>query len=177
MENIQTNRLILKEIKIEDAEQIYKLFSDKELLKYTDNDIHKTIKDTKELIGIYQKEQKTGKSFRWAIWLKKTNNIIGILSIYHINRKHKFATIGSFLDRNYQKNGFMPEARLATINYAFNKLKLNRLEAQVFVKNMYSIKMLEKLGFKKEGRLRQNFMINNKLEDSFMYSILIVPNK
>ncbi len=153
MENIQTKRLILKEIEIKDAEQIYKLFSDKDLLKFTDNDIHKTIDDTKKLIKKYQKEFESEKSARWAICLKKKNEIIGVLSIYHIDKKHKFATIGSLLDKNYQKNGFMSEARLATIDYAFNFLKLNRLEAQVFVKNIPSIKMLEKLGFQKEGRL------------------------
>jgi len=172
MTTLTTDRLELKKIEKKDYEQIFKLFSNKKLLKYTDNYPHKTIEDTHKLIQKWNKELIEQKSIRWSIWNKKDNIIIGIISIYDINTKHKFASIGSFLDDDYQRRGLMPEARMATVDYAFNILKINRLEAQVFVGNKPSIKMLEKLGFKKEGKLRQNFMIDNKLEDSFVYSIL-----
>jgi len=170
MDILTTNRLMLKSIKAEDREQFYKLFSDRKLLKYTDNEPHKTIKDTQLLIKKYHEEEKEGQSIRKAIYLEK--KYIGIISIYHINKKHKFATIGYLISEEYQNKGIMTEACFAIIKYIFNNLPINRIEAQVFVKNIASIKILEKLGFQKEGRLRQNFMINNKLEDSFMYSIL-----
>ncbi len=161
---------MLKSIKTDDKDQLYKLFSDKELLKYTDNNVHATINDTKLLIKKYQKEEQKGDSIRKAIYLK--NKIVGVISIYHIDKKHKFATIGYLINGESQNKGIMTEVCFTIIKYIYNNLPINRIEAQVFVKNIASIKILEKLGFQKEGKLRQNFMINNKLEDSFMYSVL-----
>lgn len=169
---LETERLQLRKIIADDYQEVFKLFSDKELLKYTDNRLHNTHEDTKKLLKKFEDDFTKDKAVRWVIYHKNDKKIIGLISIYQIDRYHKFATLGSFLCRKYQKKGLMPEARKATIKYAFDMLGLNRLEAQVFEKNIPSIKMLEKLGFQKEGLLRENFMINNKLENSYMFSLI-----
>ncbi len=172
MNQILTKRLKLRNITLNDTNQIFELFSDKNLLKFTDNVIHKTLNDTLLLIEKYKKESKNNKSIRLVICLKDSDNIIGFLSIYNIDWTHKFASVGCFLSKKHQKNGFMIEAYSLVITHSFNNLKLNRLEAQIFVENTASINLFTNLSFIKEGRLRQNFMINNKLEDSYMYALL-----
>ncbi len=169
---LKTERLILREISIEDKNEIFNIFSDKNILKYTDNEIHKDINDSISLIEKYKRELKNGESYRWAVCLKTDGKLIGTVSLYHIDYKHKFATIGSILLSEFQRKGIIPEAQKATFDFAFNILKLNRLEGQVYTENFPSIKKLEKLGFEREGKLRQNFVINKKFCDSYMYSLL-----
>ncbi len=169
---IKTQRLALREIKLKDTKQIFTLFSCPETIKYTDNKLLTTLEDAQKLIVKYKQEFKDHKSIRWAVLHQKKSEIIGLVSLYHIDKTHQFASIGSLLKPAYRRKGIITEAQRAVFRYAFTQLNLNRLEGQMFVGNTASIAKNEKLGFVREGRLRQNFMINNKLEDAYIYSLL-----
>jgi len=112
------------------------------------------------------------KSVRWGVCIKKRNKIVGVISLYNLDEKHKFVSNGSIIKPDFQNNGLMTEALNAVSNFAFKKLDINRIEAQTFVDNAKSVKYLTKAGFKLEGRLRQNFMIEKSLRDSYIYSLL-----
>jgi len=169
---IETERLALKHITQYDSQGIFQLYSQAENIKFSDNDILSTEKEAKELICNLQKEFEKKNSIHWKISLKNCTEIIGVVSLYHIDWKHKFASTSSILKPSYRRKGIISEAQSAIFCYAFKALDLNRIEVQLFVENHASIAKNEKLGFVKEGRLRQNFMINNKLEDSYIYSLL-----
>lgn len=171
-EVLHTKRLILRKITNGDVQYIFKIFSDNNILKYTDNNLHKDLSDSLLLIKKYNEELKTGMRFSWGICLKNSNSIIGLVSLYHIDYKHKFANILNILSAQYQRKGIISEALQVIFEFAFNKLKMNRLEAQIFTENYPPIKQLEKLGFKQEGLLRENFLISGKLRNSYMYSLL-----
>ena len=66
----------------------------------------------------------------------------------------------------------MKEALSAILEFSLKKSNLNRIEAQVYVENHRSVKLLQKLGFAKEGRLRENFLISGKFEDAYIFSLI-----
>ncbi len=167
---IKTQQLVLKPISIEQTNELHKIYSNKEVQKHTDNEITISENDTKNLIVFFNKKAVNNTLIFLGIFFK--NKLIGTIKIYHINFKHSFASLGILLDKDYWHKGIMQEALIPFFDYYFNKLNFNRIEAQTFVENYAAIKLFEKLGFKNEGRLRQNFLILGKFEDSYLFSML-----
>jgi ribosomal-protein-alanine N-acetyltransferase len=171
-ERLTTNQLILKEINKKCVNDVFELYSDYEVIKYTDNNQHTSVEDSEKLIDYFQAGYKKQELIYWGISLKSSDKIIGALGFYHIDWKHKFTATGNLLAKKYWNQGIMSEAQSAIVNFGFNKMKLHRIEAQIFVGNIPSYKMFEYLNFKREGILRENFLIEGKFEDSYMYSML-----
>ena len=171
-EKIITGRLEGVEITLENKEDIFRIFSNPESIKYTDNELHHSIADSEKLILKYREELFNETAIRWGIKLLGSSEIIGVTGFYHIDFKHRFATVGSVMSEQFQGKGLMPEMQKASFQWAFEHLKLNRIDGQCFVRNVYSIRFLEKLGFVCEGRLRQNFLIDGIFEDSYIYGLL-----
>jgi len=104
---------------------------------------------------------------------KVTNNIIGRCGLHNWNREHNRAEIGyNISSEEHKRKGLMTEAVSAIIDYGFNELNLNRIEALVGCKNIPSIKIIEKQLFVREGLLRQHCLVGEEYEDSILFSIL-----
>jgi len=87
--------------------------------------------------------------------------------------EHKRAEIGYVMEEeSFKKQGLMSEAVSVIIDYGFNKMNLNRIEALVGIDNVASLRLMEKYNFIKEGILRQHLHISDKYEDSVLYSKL-----
>jgi len=119
-----------------------------------------------------KKKEKTDYSF--GIDLLEEKRIIGGIGIHHVDSYQKTATVGYWLGEEYWNRGYGSEALNAVINLGFRKLKLNRLEASVFVGNPSSGKLLEKFGFKREGLKRQSVRCkaDGKIKDEYVYGLL-----
>ena len=98
-------------------------------------------------------------------------NIIGIIGFNNFTKRHK-ANIGFDLQSESWNKGIMTEALSAVLNFGFNQLEINRIEAEVMPGNENSEKLLLKLNFKKEGVLRQWMFWNDKHYDMSMFSLL-----
>ena len=92
---------------------------------------------------------------RWGITRKDENKLIGSCGYYGFHTWNKRASIGYELARTHWRQGIMTEALGAIIEFGFGKMELNRIEAVVMPENTASIKMLEVLGFRKEGLLEE----------------------
>ena len=104
---------------------------------------------------------------------KTTNSIIGRCGLHNWNIEHKRAEIGYVMeDENYKQKGLMSEAIKAIIEYGFNKMNLNRIEALVSTENIPSLKLLKKFKFNKEGVLKQHYKTEDRFENSALFSIL-----
>jgi len=167
----ETNRLKLIKYSARYAHDSFLLYNDEEVMKWAGPDTHKTIDDTLLFIKSVTEASADGKIIFWAVQLKENNKIIGDISLQPDN-KHKFASVGTFLSKEYWQQGIMTEAMQPVLWFAFNKLNFNRIEAQIYSEHIASIKLYKKLGFKKEGLLRQNFLIDGAFKNSIMYSLL-----
>lgn len=167
----ETQRLRLIKYSARFAQDSFSLYSDKEVMKWAGPDPHKSIDDTLLFIKSITEASAEGKMIFWAVQLKENNKVIGDISLQP-DIKHKFASAGTFLSKEYWEKGIMTEAMQSVLWFAFKKLELNRIEAQIYSEHIASIKLYKKLGFKKEGLLRQNFLIDKTFKDSIMFSLL-----
>ena len=169
---LESDRLVLKEVALDQRKRFFEIFSDREVLRYTDRSLTKTIDEAVIFLKNchYRAEQKL--HFFFGLYRKGDNLLLGILSLYHIDLKHSFASLGILLAKEFWRQGFMSEALLCFMEFYFIQLGFNRLEAQSFVDNKPAVGFFEKLKFKNEGILRENFNIEGKYENSILFSML-----
>ncbi len=113
------------------------------------------------------------REFSYGIYEPDSLYLIGMISLYSIKRiPFSSAFIGYSIDEQYSGRGITSDAVLHVMRFAFNTLRLNRLEAYVAPGNVASIRVLEKAGFEKEGLLRKLLYINGEWVDHFIYAAL-----
>jgi [ribosomal protein S5]-alanine N-acetyltransferase len=168
---INTERLNLREIKQDDAESIYKLLSNPEVIKHDSFELFTNIKQAEDLIKCFSDEYKQRSSIFWGICLKNESEIIGFCKC-EIEIPEVRAEFGYDLRHEYWNMGIMTEALDSIIEFTFNTIDVNRIEALVSTKNNGSIRVLEKLGFIKEGILRERSCFRGSYHDMAMLSIL-----
>jgi ribosomal-protein-alanine N-acetyltransferase len=119
-------------------------------------------------------KDKKGKSYEFAIELKEEKKYIGGFGLSKIDKYQGTATIGYWMNSKYHGKGYGSEALNAILNFAFNKLKLRRINAGVFVGNPSSGKLLEKFGAKQEGLKRKGGVCeaDGKIKDDLVYGLL-----
>jgi ribosomal-protein-alanine N-acetyltransferase len=124
-----------------------------------------------KLLDWFSSRFNEGLGIRWGIALKGKSKIIGTIGFNNYTKKHR-ANIGYDLKSSYWNKGYMTEALQAAIEFGFNVLDINRIEAEVMQGNVISERLLKKLNFKREGVLRQWMLWNEQYYDMTMYSLL-----
>lgn len=119
----------------------------------------------------------SGDHMRWGIALPEAPDVlIGTCGFHAYDQTNHTAEIGYDLAEEYQRKGYMSEALEGIIEYGFSVLQLHRISAVVSIDNVPSEKLLEKLGFKREGILRDKHFFRGKYYDHTLYSLLETDN-
>jgi len=114
--------------------------------------------------------------FSLGITELETGEKLGSIGIKIVNHEAKIGEVGFMMKPSAQGKGYASEALSLVKVYALEELRLNKLSAICSVNNAGSFKLLEKLGFEREGCLRQNTLINNKLVDDYLYGLCLASN-
>ena len=141
---LKTERLTLRELEINDEKEIFTLRSDSEINKYLDRQICNTIDDARNFIDKIVK----GDSLYWAITLSNQNILIGTICLFGFSDENCKCELGYELSTHFQGQGIMKEAVVKVIEYAFNTIKVKKIEAFPHMNNLSSIKLLEKFSFR-----------------------------
>ncbi|MDL4841844.1 GNAT family N-acetyltransferase [Aquibacillus rhizosphaerae] len=165
--------LYLKILDISDANDLFELTSRSRAhlrtwLPWVDET--KDVEDSKIFIQSSLERLPKNNGFTTGIWYK--NELAGVISFHEINWKNHSTSIGYWLGEGFTGNGIMLRSTKALIKYAFNELKLNRIEIRCATDNIKSKAIPEKLGFVKEGVLRQSENLPSGFVDHFVYAIL-----
>lgn len=168
---LHSERLDLIEINESHLHDLFILFGDENVVKYYNLLPFENENQGKRLLELYQKRILEQTGIRWGIALKGTQNIIGTVGFNSYTENHR-ATIGYDLQYKYWNRGYIKEAIKVVVEYGFNQLKINRIEAEVMHENIVSEIVLQKLNFKKEGVLRDWMHWNEKYYDMSMFSLL-----
>lgn len=171
-EKLITDRLILRILTPEVYDYIYQNFSPVEQMKFLGLSSEEELATEK---GKYDKGLSMfNKSFRvFQLIDKSSEKIIGWCGYHTWYVDHNRAEIGyGLFDDAFKQKGFMSEALLPIIEYGFVTMKLHRIEAFAASYNIPSLKLLGKMNFKKEGVLREHYFVNDRMEDSVVYSLL-----
>ncbi|HEX7736914.1 MAG TPA: GNAT family protein [Ktedonobacteraceae bacterium] len=167
-----TKRLRLRQIQLDDADDLFTTFSDEEVMEFYGHLPHKSVEDSRELIRQQHKWYAQHEGIRWGITLKGDDKVIGSCGFYLFDMESRHAETGYELNRAYWRQGIVSEAMSAILNYAFNELELLRIEAVVDDVNERSKGMLRKLGFTHEGTLRKRFYFRGRLLDEHFFGLL-----
>ncbi len=171
---LETSRLVLRQFVRADSKDIYEIRSNRDVMEYMDMDPLKSIEGAEKLVVSVIDDFTSKKAITWAITQKENDDLIGYVSFWRLINEHYRTEIGYALSSEYWRNGFMKEALTESIKFAFEKSGLHSIERNVNPKNLLSIKVLEKLEFKKEAYFKENFFHNGKFLDSVIYSLLEV---
>ncbi|WP_026692064.1 GNAT family N-acetyltransferase [Peribacillus kribbensis] len=141
-----------------------------------DNDYY-TLETKRKYISDSIKQREEDKSYSFGIFLKDHGILIGDVSLFRVARGPlQRCLLGYSLDEEYNGRGFTTEAVSIAVDYAFNRLKLHRIEAGVMLSNPGSMRVLEKAGFQREGIEKKGVKINGQWEDHQIFALLSDTN-
>ena len=167
-------RIILRPLKFSDAKDIYSNIKDKRI---AENTIRTPwpykLEDTQRFIRKMRRTWPSGKNFAFGIELKDKKEVIGCIILYDVDFKNKNTEISYWLGPKYWNQGIVTEGVKLVLNFAFRKLKLHRIWANVFSDNPDSQKVLKKVGFKKEGYHREDCWHFGRWRDHINYALLV----
>jgi RimJ/RimL family protein N-acetyltransferase len=170
---LETERLILRPFTLADAPAVQRLVGDRDIASTTLSIPHPYENGmAEEWIGTQEQKFELGESVGFAIVHGKESNLIGAIDLWAINRQHEKAEIGYWIGRPYWNQGYCTEAARAVLRYGFEILGLNRIYATHFTRNPASGRVMQKIGMKHEGHLRQYAKKWDNYEDFELYAIL-----
>lgn len=146
---LTTERLTLRRLRADDEQEIFILRSDREINKYLNRPLSSTISDAASFITAVNENFEQKRSLYWAITMKEQHQLIGTICLYGFSGQGHNCEIGFELLPAFQGNGVMKEAAENVIHYAFNALKVQKMEASLHQDNKRSVHLLEKLHFRK----------------------------
>lgn len=168
---LQTERLMLRPLLPSDVDFVYRHFSSKAVNQYLkDEEPVQTVEQAQAIVDFYQVK---GKLYnRWVLERKEDGQQIGTCGFHRWNLSCSRAEVGYDLGEAFWGQGYMQEAMKAALRFGFEEMGLNRIEAFVDVENMPSLKVLKRMGFQREGVLREYYYLHGKYFDTVLQSLL-----
>jgi RimJ/RimL family protein N-acetyltransferase len=169
---ITAERVVLRWVSENDIDSLFDVFSDPQVMRYWSSAPFADRQDAVKL----QREIATGNEnnsmLKWGLALRDSDRIIGTATLFNLNLDNGRAEVGYAMGSAHWGKGYMNEALQALLSHAFEVMELLRLEADVDPRNTASIRTLERLGFKREGYLRERWYVNGEIQDAFFYGLL-----
>lgn len=169
---LETKRLRLRPFDLSDAETVQKLAGERAIADTTLNIPHPYPDGAaEEWIGTHAEEFASGKQAVFAITLRESSALIGAMGL-GIVPLYRRAELGYWIGRAYWGNGYCTEAAQRVLIYGFEDLGLHRIHATYFSRNPASGRVMQKIGMKREGMLRDHVIKWGRYEDLVQYAIL-----
>ena len=169
---LHTARLLLRPFTQADTDAIFALHSNARVLRYWDAPPWKERARAERFIAACRQMEQEGTGARLAIERAADGVFIGWCGLVKWNPDYRSATMGYCLDDAAWGQGFATEAAGALLQWAFDTLDLNRVQAETDTRNTASSRVLEKLGFVREGTLREDCIVDGEVSDSWVYGLL-----
>jgi len=169
---LATPRLTLRPLRDEDAEPLFAVWSDVEAMRYFSFPAMTSLDQAKDRIARKRRTSDEGQDLICVITLRGTGEVIGDCALFRADEQCMRAEMGFSLQRAHWRNGYMSEAVSALIEHAFGTVRLRRLEADIDPRNLASGRLLERMGFVREGLLRERWVVDGEVSDSALYGLL-----
>lgn len=169
--NLETKNLLLRRLNYRDVNNLYEMRRDAQMNEYIDVKPDENITETKEYIDKMNRGIDNNKWIIWAIELKQSEKIIGTISIWNINTEQTGAELGYGIMPDYQGKGFMKEALLRVVQYAFDIMSLKYLDAYTEENNLKSIRLLKRCDFKEVNKIKEEGYFNSRVYNMIVFRI------
>lgn len=169
---LTTERLVLRETAAHDAEAVLAMEGDPIAMRYWSRPPMQDLSEAQASVERVTKYFAERTALRWAIARPADGRMLGHVSLFNFSEQSGRADIGYGLAREHWGRGFMHEALTAVVDYAFGPLGLRRLEADTDPRNHASLRALERLGFVREGLLRERWQVGEEISDTAFLGLL-----
>lgn len=151
MPTLNTERLVLRPMRVSDAYDMYEYACRPDVTKYLLWSPHDSIFLTKDYLAYIEKRYKSAEFYDWAITLADSGKMIGTVGFTKIDAPNRCGEIGYVLNPEHQGKGIATEAAKRVMDFGFEVLELHRIEAKFMRGNDASLRVMEKLGMTFEG--------------------------
>ena len=169
---LRTRRLRLRHFTDADANALFAMHSSDDVLRYWDAPPWTEPERAERFIAACRRMAEDGTGARLAVDRVADGTFIGWCSLTRWNPDYRSASMGYCFDDAAWGHGYATEAAGALLRWAFDTLDLNRVQAETDTRNAASARVLEKLGFLREGTLREDCVVNGDVSDSWVYGLL-----
>lgn len=170
---LATQRLQLREITMADAPDLLQVYGNAEVMRWFGTDPVTELAQVETMIARWANlRQQADPATRWGIQRAGESGLLGSCGLFAVNRAWRKCTLGYDLALQAQGQGYMQEALHVVLDWGFTKMELNRIEAQIHPDNLASINLVLKLGFHREGLLRQVGFWGGSFHDLIQFSLL-----
>jgi len=169
---LEAPRVRLRWLTERDVDALFAIFSDQDMMRYWSSTAMQQRSEAEELLLRIHRQFAEKSAFQWGIERKDDGELLGTCTLFNIHVANMRAEIGYCLRSTHWRKGYMSEALAALIEHAFATLKLRRLEADVDPKNAGSLGILDRMGFRREGLLRERWNVGGEIQDSVFLGLL-----
>ena len=169
---ITAERVVLRWVTENDIDSLYEIFSDPQVARYWSGPPYTTREEAVKLQREIATFNENNTMYKWGLALRDSDLLIGTATLFNLNLDNGRAEVCYAMGRAHWGKGYMNEALQALLTHAFEVMQLRRLEADVDPRNAASIRTLERLGFQKEGYLRERWHVNGEIQDAIFYGLL-----
>lgn len=169
---LRTARLLLRPLRDADAAALLAIFSDPRVMRYWSTPPWQSIEQATAMIDRDAKAMAAGEHLRLGLERVEDGVLIGTCTLFDISAQCRRAEVGYGMAAHAWGQAYMDEALRALLNHGFGELGLNRVEADIDPRNEASARSLERLGFIKEGHLRERWIVGDEVSDTALYGLL-----
>jgi ribosomal-protein-alanine N-acetyltransferase len=159
---LETERLTLRELNLNDTKAIFGLRTNKEINEFIDRKRLNNLSESRAFIDLISKLTATNKGLFWVLESKNNQQLIGTIGLRNFEDEENYAEISYELDPSYHQRRFMSEAFEAILKFGFENLELKTIEAFTHQKNTASIALLKKQQFVLDPERRDEGFENNR---------------
>jgi RimJ/RimL family protein N-acetyltransferase len=169
---LAAGRVTLRHLTRADADDVFAIFSDPHVMRYWSSGPMGAIADAVAYIDGIHENLRRRTLFQWGVEHQETHLVIGTCTLLNVSLPHQRAEIGFAIARSFWGQGLARAAVTRLMAFAFEQLALHRLEADADPRNDRSLRLLDGLGFRREGLLRERYWINGERQDALMLGLL-----
>jgi ribosomal-protein-alanine N-acetyltransferase len=166
---LTTERLVLRWVTRDDAPDHFSLFSDPRVTRYWSTPAWTDMAQARDFVDAALAEYTSGEGLRFSIILRDSDTFVGSVKLYDFFDQNRRCDVGYALLPAHWGKGYLAEAMVALLDYAFADLNMNRIEADIDPRNEASAKLLERMAFQKEGYMRERWIVNGEICDTAFY--------
>ena len=169
---LRTARLDLRPLAPVDAEALFALKSDAIVQRYGSHTPWTELQQAIDYIERDRRSMADGQLVQFAVVRREDDAMLGTCTLYQLDAQCRRADVGYALLPSSWGRGYANEAVTALLDWGFETLALNRVEADIDPRNTASVRALERLGFTREGHLRERWIVGGEVGDSLIYGLL-----
>lgn len=169
---LQGPRLRLRALDMRDADALFALHSDQRVMRYWSFTAWTQRQQAVDHIARLAREREVMEFYPWVATLPDSDELVGTCSLFGVHREHARGVIGYALAPRLWGQGLAGSMLRLALDFAFDTLDLNRIEADIDPLNIASCKLVERAGFEREGLLRERWRVGGGVQDTALYGLL-----